>query len=262
MIYSWSQRFLASWSRHLTLVSTLRFWHHQRQRARGGAPREGLLQLDLKAPVSARIHLRRNGADDGTLTEIFQEQVYADVVNVLGTAEYVVDLGANIGLAALFFACQFPRCQVFAVEPDPRNYDVLLKNTSQIIDAGRCRPLRAAVWNENIALAVAMPSESEFNNIQVGVAGAGAAVDGMTMTGLLSRCGFPHIDLLKVDIEGAEVQLFDGDVSWLERVRAIAIEFHGHSRTESRFDETMDEFGFSVVRTAHHTVVARRTSGT
>jgi len=59
-----------------------------------------------------------------------------------------------------------------------------------------------------------------------------------------------------VDIEGAETELFKGDLSWLARVNAIAIEFHGESRMASHFDDAMQEFGFCIYNEDRHTVLA------
>jgi hypothetical protein len=59
-------------------------------------------------------------------------------------------------------------------------------------------------------------------------------VEGYTMTEILDYSGFKRVDLLKVDIDGAERELFSmRDLSWLACVDAIAIEFHEGSRDAS-----------------------------
>lgn len=78
------------------------------------------------------------------------------------------------------------------------------------------------------------------------------------MNQILADSGFPHIDLLKVDIEGAETQLFADNLEWLEHTRMIAIEFHGDSREESGFDETMKRYRFRVIEANSHTTLAIR----
>jgi Methyltransferase FkbM domain len=84
-------------------------------------------------------------------------------------------------------------------------------------------------------------------------------VEGYTMTEILDRSGFDRVDLLKVDIEGAERELFSSqDVSWLDRVGAIAIEFHEDSRSASGFDDTMIRNGFEICSEDRHTVIARK----
>jgi hypothetical protein len=57
-------------------------------------------------------------------------------------------------------------------------------------------------------------------------AGEGQRVDALTIPQIMERAGFNRISLLKIDIEGSELELFSGDTSWIERVDAIAIELH------------------------------------
>lgn len=76
------------------------------------------------------------------------------------------------------------------------------------------------------------------------------------MQTIFERSGFDRIDLLKVDIEGAEVQLLQGAGDWLTKVNAIAIEFHGNSRAESGFDQLTQ--GFRIADESPHTVLAIR----
>jgi methyltransferase FkbM-like protein len=73
---------------------------------------------------------------------------------------------------------------------------------------------------------------------------------------LVAVSGFTTVDILKVDIEGAEVQLFSGNLDWLERVRALLIEFHDESRQESDFDAIMRRYHFRIREETRHTVLA------
>ena len=64
--------------------------------------------------------------------------------------------------------------------------------------------------------------------------------------------------LSKIDIEGTEETLFMGDSAWIEKVKLIAIEFHGDSRLRSGFDDIMKRLGFTVDDSYPYTVVAWR----
>lgn len=56
-------------------------------------------------------------------------------------------------------------------------------------------------------------------------------VRAITVEDILERYALQRIDLLKIDIEGAELELFSaGDLTWLDRVDCIAIELHDHFR--------------------------------
>jgi len=82
-------------------------------------------------------------------------------------------------------------------------------------------------------------------------------VQGRTLSRIIQDSGFGTVDLIKIDVEGAERELFQGDLSWLERTRAIAIEFHGDSRRTCQFDEIVKRFEFHV-HEHPHTILAVR----
>ena len=136
----------------------------------------------------------------------------------------IVDAGANCGMATLFFATKYPRARIVAIEPDPSNYSALVRNTSTYLNVVT---IQAALWNRNCDLALA--SSSRFDKSAFRVSDTGTKVNGMTIRSLMQATGIHAIDLLKMDIEGAEAELFDNP-DWLPYVKAMAIEFHEHLR--------------------------------
>jgi FkbM family methyltransferase len=225
----------------------------------------------MHRPIEGDIWLRELGSDSTTFLEVVVLQVYGVITERLKTCEYVIDLGANIGLASRYFACTYPQCRIFAVEPDASNFAQLTRNLRPLLRSGRCVLERAAVWESNSILAVApAPGGDGFDAIRVSrteslgteqsATRTKQCVTGISMNEVLARSGFPYADLLKVDIEGAEVELFRGDLTWLGRTNAIAIEFHQDSRRESRFDSIMEEHGFDIDDSHRHTVLAIRQS--
>jgi FkbM family methyltransferase len=255
----WSVRFFSDWSKHLTIGSTFRLWRNERRLAKGGRAPTGLMRLTNRSWINGDIHIRPAGSDTDTLSEILVKHVYAKLVDAVPSAEYVIDLGANIGLASRLFGTRYPTSRIVSVEPDAENFEMLLKNVAGLVREGRCTPLRRAVWNSHASLTIARPTDaSQYDSISVRQGGVGQAVDSVTMVDLLAESGFPRVDILKIDIEGAEVELFQGDVDWLKRVNAIAIEFHDDTRVRSGFDRIMGDFGFDIVDSGRHTVVATR----
>ncbi|HEX4609793.1 MAG TPA: FkbM family methyltransferase, partial [Urbifossiella sp.] len=177
--------------------------------------------------------------------------------------QYVVDLGGNIGLTSLYLAAAFPRSRLLTVEPSPANREILEQNLAPLVRTGRCRICPGAVWHEDTTLDLSPPPDGVgFDAIQVTIATA----DGMrqptpayTVGTLMRTAGFPRIDILKIDIEGAETAVFRGPTDWLARVNTIAVEFHGDSRSESGFDAVAGAAGFRIEDDeAPNTVVAYR----
>src|SRR5688572_3109443 len=67
------------------------------------------VQFWLKWPVVGPLWLRPGTSDFDTFDEVVLKQVYRDSVNMHNKFEFVIDLGANIGLSARYFAATLPR---------------------------------------------------------------------------------------------------------------------------------------------------------
>src|SRR5438309_225550 len=87
-----------------------------------------VVSFTMPPPYVGEISLRPATNDLFTFDEVFLTQVYGEVKFWLSEAQTVIDLGANIGLASIYFMHHYPGCRVLAVEPDPENYDVLRQN--------------------------------------------------------------------------------------------------------------------------------------
>ena len=183
------------------------------------------------------VTLRLGTTDVPTFEQIFIRNEY-DSPHLPDDAQTILDLGANIGLSAVFFGTRFPSARIAAVEPDAGNYSVLLRNVEALGD--RVSALKAAAWSDDGVL------ESETEDAEGNVLEAwGLRVS--RKEGNLSNptkcCGIEtlmqlfdlqQVDILKVDIEGAELEVFSkNSAQWLQRVRLILIETHDRFRAGS-----------------------------
>jgi FkbM family methyltransferase len=244
----------------MTLPSTLRYRRHWIALANNAEQIGHCMRLRLRQPFAGDVWIRPGTSDDYTFAEVFPKAVYQPVVTAVERCQYIIDLGANIGLATRYFAGVYPGSRILAVEPCAENYSLLLRNTAALAMAGRCSCLRAAAWCHMGEVSLSgHAKEGGFDSVQV-VRGnqTEQMVHAYNVANLIRESGFPHVDLLKVDIEGAEHELFQGDVEWLRRVLSIAIEFHGDTRRTSGFDDMMADYGFSVDDSKPHTVLATR----
>ena len=260
----WTLSFVREWWPYMSFSSVLRLRNYELRNSRGAAVQDGVLNLQMQHPVRSEVSLREVGSDIHTFTEVFKEQVYRDLLQQVGQCRTAIDLGANIGLAALYFTSHYAECELLAVEPHPGTYQMLNRNLRYLIRERRCRTLNAAVWGKEAILVGASLDEPEhYSTFAMHEAGDPNAAEaqipqtrGLSMPAIIAESGFAAIDILKVDIEGAEVELFKGDVGWLSLVRAIAIEFHDDSREVSGFDRLMRDHGFRVIDSNSHTVLA------
>jgi len=133
----------------------------------------------------------------------------------------IVDAGAHIGMASIYFARKYPRAKIVAIEPEPSNFRALLRNVSSY---GSIVPIQAALWKEDGEVGLGPSDAHPRGAFQVSDKGQ-LRVRAMTVPTLMRETGISSIDLLKLDIEGAEKEVFEaGD--WIESVRVIAVELH------------------------------------
>ncbi len=114
-------------------------------------------KIDLKIPRSDfSAQLRITTTDIAIYNQIFVSGEY-DSDELPQEARTIVDLGANIGLATIFFALRYPNAEILSVEPDLDNFWQLLINVSPI--AHRVKTLRAAAWSRDGVLSLIKEDE-------------------------------------------------------------------------------------------------------
>ncbi len=183
--------------------------------------------LELRLPGYREPILARGGSSDLHVFEkVFVREEYRCF---LPEARRIVDLGANVGYAALYFAQRYPEARVIAVEPDPANCALLRRNTAR---RPSIIPIQAAVWSRRTRLRIANPEDASWSRRVAEQPDGGVdGVPAITMAEILAISGDGPIDILKIDIESAEKELFDDpEAAWLDRVHVIIIELHDNLR--------------------------------
>src|SRR5581483_11732953 len=121
----WSIQFLRKYRQLLPLGSAIKLRSALIAERRHSLSFTDRTTLRLKRPFNTTVTLRPASNDIYTLDEIFFAEVYRPVIDRRPTIRTVIDLGANIGLASIYFLAQSPECRVFSIEPDARNYALL-----------------------------------------------------------------------------------------------------------------------------------------
>lgn len=204
---------------------------------------------DLLHPVK----LRKGTTDVEVFKEIFLHQEYYFDIDI--SPRFIIDCGANIGLASIYFNWNFPDAQIVAIEPEESNFQMLVENLSFYYPS--IEWLNAAIWNEGVNLRITNPQagkwaftyheifESEIDS---------KCIKAITVSDIMAMFQQNRIDILKIDIEGAEKELFDrGYESWLPKTKLILIETHDRFKegcSRSLFN-AISNYNFSVVQNTH-----------
>ncbi|MDQ6636880.1 MAG: FkbM family methyltransferase [Candidatus Dormibacteraeota bacterium] len=160
----------------------------------------------------------------------------------------VVDVGAHVGGFSLWVAGR-ANCRVYSVEPNPETFALLGENVANANLGGRVTLQRAALAGEPGERTLHTDRYSTDAGIVGGRrTGADFSVEAVTLEQVVEASGFDWIDLLKVDVEGAEHELDDS--VWtrsLERVGVLIVEWHGLvAGDHERLVRTLRGGGFRV----------------
>jgi len=188
-------------------------------------------------------------------------RVRYDSVLQRGQTPVIVDAGAHIGLTARWFAEQFPRARIFAVEPAPENLEILRRNASFYPSI---TPIDAAILDRETHVRLV----NKYDQPWAWEAWESESGEVLTVTvaSLLSREPNSVPFIVKVDIEGSEAELFRSNLDWVEQTPLIVLELHDwlggwrgtghavfsslctHRRDYMQRGENMFSFAHSVLR--------------
>ncbi len=187
--------------------------------------------------IDRTVYFREGTTDGYVFDEVFRKGAY----NLSGIARWpeilahlereqaaarealVIDAGANIGATSLFLAYMAPNLRIVAIEPQPDNFRLLEMNT----DGLNCECLNAAVAGVSGTITVVDPGLGE-GGFRTEEAPSGEGLRAYTMNELYSRYCTDSVRpfVAKIDIEGAEGDVFSKGLEWIEQTPVIMVELH------------------------------------
>ena len=164
----------------------------------------------------------------------------------------VIDIGANIGAATLWFSQKFPLAHVLAVEPGSQTASRLKANIHRNGLSNRVEVITAAVGAQEGAGSLIPGYSSALSHLDPS-GRTGEVVSVITLEGLFARVQDGEIDLVKLDCEGSEYEIILGVTPGvIARVRNLVAEYHGvegHSPVELAYKLQRDGFRTQVLET-------------
>lgn len=170
----------------------------------------------------------------GNIKELFKEECYFFETD--NPQPFIIDCGAYIGLSIYYFKYRFPGAKILAFEADPATFAVLEKNISdhQLKDV---ELHNRAVWNEETEL-VFYSGNSMSGSILLDATNKGAPIH--VKTARLKNYLTQPVDFLKLDIEGAEVQVLKDIRHDLDKVERIFFEYHSVANQPQALGELLE----------------------
>ncbi len=199
---------------------------------------------DIKYPFI----LRSKTSDIPTFHQIFINKEYE--INLNFNLETIIDAGANIGLAAIFYANKYPKSKIISIEPEQSNYDLLKENTQNYENIITYNNALSNVSDQNLAIV-----DNGYGNwgfmtepLTDSLKNKVSSIKSITVHEIMNEYNWETIDLVKIDIEGYEKELFEKNIeSWLPYVRCLIIELHDRMKEgcSKSFFNAISKYDFS-----------------
>lgn len=178
---------------------------------------------------------KKNSSDIQVFGQVFVKKEYKALVdkileyNKSPDIRFVIDAGANVGFTSLYLKQSFPGAFYLVIEPDEKNMEQLQKNF-KLNDLDNTELLLSGLWSSDCWLQINRDAyEGKEWSYYVTASGKPTNLKGISLSTLLNKTDFPFIDILKMDIEGGEKEIFSKEEitsSILQKTRFIAIEIH------------------------------------
>jgi len=204
------------------------------------------------------LYCRPRTTDVKVFSQIFVGREYR-CLDDIRNAKLIVDCGANVGYSSAYFMSAYEGAHVIAIEPDPGNFDALVKNLQPFGD--RVQTIRSAIWPEPVDLVFAEDTRGEgrewARSMRIAREHETDTIKGIDLSTVLENSGHDRISILKIDIEGGESAVFSrGYEKWLPQVDCLVIELHG-PECETVFHRAIAGYGFAVTSCDELTVCKR-----
>jgi FkbM family methyltransferase len=211
------------------------------------------VRIKTKELNKIQIKIRcRNGVDRKVLYYVFFQKFHiVNSINLKREDPVILDLGSNIGCTIIDLKLRYPGSVIFGYEMDVDNYNLAVANCRNFSDV---HLFNKAVWTKKDMISYNKNDPSDAYSISAEPGHKSSKVACLTMADILKENKIEWIDFLKMDIEGAEINILkETDISWLNSVLAFNIEFHHIAAAElNEYIQLLTMKGFSVWKSKKH----------
>ncbi|MEA2332379.1 MAG: hypothetical protein QOH58_2517 [Thermoleophilaceae bacterium] len=213
------------------------------------------LPIGVVRGLEARRMFRARGLNDVTLRTAFEAwlaRIHLLPADIDLRNAAVVDIGANEGLFSAGFLGIAPNARIVAVEPGPAPRERLRARIGgrpnvEILDAAVARASGSATFN--------LTAHDHNSSLRAPLAGSQEAIGGgwdvveqvdVPTLSLDDLVGDREVDVLKIDVQGAELDVLQGGQRALTRTRAVLLEMNFFSQYDG--DATFDTLHAEMTR--------------
>lgn len=197
--------------------------------------------------------LRRDSSDSEVFKQVIINEEYLNLIELIKRnnikIEFILDFGANIGLSTIYFFAFFEEVKIVSIEPEKNNYSSLEFNINKN-EVKNAHLINCGVWNEETTLTINRSFRDGLDwSVNLVKSQGVNEIKVYTVLQIIEKFDIPIIDILKIDIEGAEKEIFlmDNDIiKWIKKVKIIVIEIHDETNSRDKILSRLENFNFEI----------------
>ena len=215
---------------------------------------------DFEATIKLR---KRPSSDLNVFAQIYQYKEYKPVVEAFqkhfpnDKKLNIIDAGSNIGLTSVYLSHYFPNSSFITIEPDTSNFESVCYNLDNNGIQNAIK-IKGGIWSKNTNLKIVNDFRDKKEwSIRVEETKEEADLKAYSLNYLMDEYKFQQIDILKIDIEGSEKEVFTGlnaDVSFLSKTKCIALEIHDEFDCREAIYNILKEYNFDFFESGELTI--------
>lgn len=194
-------------------------------------------------------------SDLNVIKQIFIDEEYKSVLSFFLCnniePKFIIDAGANVGYTSAYIKSVFRNAEIACIEPDDKNFEILNMNLSSFITEKSITAYKYGLMGKsgmNLHIGEDFRGGSDWAK-QTVVSNKNSELKSITIQNILNEQNQLAIDLLKIDIEGAEIFLLEDetDLTFLENTKVIAIEIHDEYNCREAIYNLLRDNGFILL---------------
>jgi len=214
----------ANFSSFIKIIWFTKLYSFRKKLIKYTEDQSNFFSISLTALPGKKIFLRIYAGDIDIFYEIFYKKIYELPRSM--DKQVIIDAGANVGFATLYFLSRMPHAMIYCIEPDSDNFIFLQKNLQDEIESGKVISVMAGLYGKD-GLMNLKRTHLKYNSVITDInEGNSGKVACYSVSELFKNFNIDKADIIKIDIEGSEESIFKSDVSWLRDVSSVLIEFH------------------------------------
>lgn len=210
-----------------------------------------------------KVTLRPRSSDFAVFKQVFIDHEYKNLLPIIKSARMtkdklvLFDVGANVGFTSIYLNAYCDNIDVVAIEPFPANSKQILINAG--LNNNNIRVFEGGLWSSDTNLGFNMDFlDSREWSISLKDDGSGN-VKCKTLSTLKRDFTIKDIDILKIDIEGGEKELFENEefIEELKNIKLVAVEIHENVVSLDKIHSTLKSVGFEIHHGGETTIAIR-----